>query len=261
MKLREAITLEEGISSVLFHAVTLDKARWILKNKKLKADKRNAVSFSRSRTNTFMHNMGSDMEGHDGVIVVIEFDGQSLAHNQRGRPIDSFAPSRGDFDYDSYSRDPDFDYMEDRIILKNTREMDFKPNAIRSISFIENDGYDIRQAKAMYDSISGVPKFIYSSIRDFQQRKVKHSFDVGVVIGGKTIDDPEEFADFIDSLLMGYSISPSQSDISNFNTAFKKWKDVPEVKNAIKEILSVYKIERGVSIRNSGDILRMSDQL
>lgn len=261
MKLNEAITLTEGLSPVLFHAVPLDKALWIIKNQLLRSDKRGHISFSRSRTNTFMANMGENMEGHDGVIVVLELDGRKLMANHKGRAVDSFAPSRDE--EDEYSRDPEFDYMEDRIILPNGQgNIKIPNNGVFAIHFIDNDGNDSNKAAKVFNTISHPNKYVYETIRDFQQRKMvdPSALQSEFNILGRRVSNEFQFLDILDDIMSGSVFDPTNQDISEFAKAFDKWKHDSDVKTEMKELVRAYNMN-GVRITKASELLSKSHLL
>ena len=261
MKLTEAITLMEGLSPVLFHAVTLEKAIRMIQHQALRSDKRGHISFSRSRTNKFTENMGEDMEGHDGVIVVFEMDGRTLMANHKGRAVDSFAPSRGDFDEHTYSRDHDFDYMEDRIVLPNGQgNVAFPRNSVIAVHFIVNEGRDIKKAKSLFDKIPN-RKFVYHTIRDFQQRNIADddALEREYKVGNMMIRSADDFIELIEDIKDGM-IYPNLNDLSDFKRAYNTYGKDKRVLPALRELIMAYKVNN-IRISRPSELLSKADQL
>lgn len=151
MRIEELIQeLTEGLSPVLFHAVPSKK--WNAMAKKNPPvlftsnhlNKYRVVSFSRNRSNRFLFTDHSDESGIDLVrdlTIVLEFDGRKFAERYKGKSIDPYAPQRDEDFYDpeelqDYTKNPEWDAMEDRLIAGRRMEIPFKPQWVRGLHLI-----------------------------------------------------------------------------------------------------------------------------
>jgi hypothetical protein len=105
MKIKE---LFEGLSSVVYHFTTFDKAEKILKSNSLISNI-GEISFSRSIT-------GSYPNDHRMIGCIFEMDGDLISQNKKAKPI-------GGEDYDDYDYDVTIftgksSQMEDRLYSK-----------------------------------------------------------------------------------------------------------------------------------------------
>jgi hypothetical protein len=210
--------------------------------------------------------MGNDMEGEDGPIVVFELDGRSLISNHKGQAIDSFAPPDDRDELKAYSRDPDFDYMEDRIVLKNTRELKIPKNSVIAIHVILNEADDLDLAKKIFERVTIKKKFVYTTIKNFQQRKNISPEGAFVneysIQGSEPIKTEDDFISFLEDVQSGYITGAStEQDVKTFVSLYHKYKDSREVNLMMTSIVKIYKEEYDIKIRTVSDIMRYKEKL
>lgn len=170
MRISELLT--ESLSSVVFHATTVDGANEIIRTGVLKGSKLpdgsgHYISFARNRTGDYPKYMGPDMQGTSSPIVVFELDGRILSSNNKASPINPFYSKEDDEDgYDMKS----INYQEDRLFLGNSKFIKIKKSAIRKMHVIVNglSADNIRIVQSFNEN-----KFVsfYATLRDFMQRK------------------------------------------------------------------------------------------
>lgn len=170
MRISELLT--ESLSSVVFHATTVDGANEIIRTGVLKGSKFHDgagyyVSFARNRTGEYPKYMGLDMRGTSQPIVVFEFDGRILDSNHKASPINPFYSKEDDEDgYDMKS----INYQEDRLFLGKDKFLKIKKSSIRKLHVIVNGSRaeNIRMVQSFNEN-----KMVdfYATLRDFMQRK------------------------------------------------------------------------------------------
>lgn len=170
MRISELLT--ESLSSVVFHATTVDGANEIIRTGVLKGSKSHDgsgyyVSFARNRTGDYPKYMGPDMRGTSQPIVVFEFDGRILDNTHKTSPINPFYNKEDDEDgYDMKS----INYQEDRIFLGKDKFLKIKKTAIRKLHVIVNG--DTAENLRMVQSFNENKMVaFYATLRDFMQRK------------------------------------------------------------------------------------------
>lgn len=170
MRISELLT--ESLSSVVFHATTVEAAYNIIRNNKMKGSRSPDgngfyISFARNRTGEYPKYMGADMRGTDKPIVVFEFDGRMISSNNKASPINPFYSKEDDEEgYDTRA----INYQEDRLFLGDSQFLNLKKGSIRKIHVIVN-GNTAENLRMVQSFNENKMVAFYATLRDFMQRK------------------------------------------------------------------------------------------
>jgi hypothetical protein len=168
MRISELLT--ESLSTVVFHATTVDGANEIIRTGALKGSKLNNeyfISFARNRTGDYPKYMGANMEGTTAPIVVFELDGRIISSNHKSSPVDPFYDKQ---DEERWGYERTINYQEDRLALGSDKFLKIKKSAIRKLHVIVN-GSSVENVRLVQGFNENRMVAFYSSLRDFMQRK------------------------------------------------------------------------------------------
>jgi len=190
MLLENAERLDEGLSSVLFHATSITNMERILNDNEFILSPKNKpfphfyMSFSRNKTNGFIPYLqslrDSDEENFDpnhDSFVVLKLDGKKLSNNYQGKQVNAFfSPDDNDdndeaAEYREYARLNSF--QEDRLLSKKQKI----PNAmeyITEVHIVMTENFD-PELYALLESMEEIQGAIdvktFKNVKDYLKNK------------------------------------------------------------------------------------------
>lgn len=174
MKLNEAITLEEGLSPILYHATSMKGLLSILRSNKINLSRdginrgRYYMSFSRNKSNDFIRYLmqlsrfdiqEEQFDPKRDIFAIIEFDGRKLSYNYAGSPFNTF--------YDPSTQEDvgmGINFQEDRL-FSNKPYIERARQFIKGVTIILNDN-DINE-NLLRKLNSGFNVKVYSYTEDY----------------------------------------------------------------------------------------------